>query len=94
MGLIERAIREIESKIGYSYDRRIVESVVAEGLVSGDVIDLGVTAGEHMIATVSVNTVTIKHKGKETVVAISDLTEAQADRMIINKAIRASRKSY
>jgi hypothetical protein len=89
----ERAIREIESEIGYSYDRRIVEAVCTEGLTAGDVIDLGVTAGEHMIATVSVNTVTIKHKGKKTVVAISDLTEAQVDRMIVNKAIRASRKS-
>ena len=93
--LIEQATARIKSEPCWQYTPKDLEQAIIEGLRDGDEINMGMAKGGWLIATLkgavielAVNDTVVK------TVPIADLTEAQADAMLIRKGTQRSRKGF
>jgi hypothetical protein len=86
--LIEQAKAEAMKKGGWN---PALETAIREGLKDGDVIHLGGELYAHIHGT----DVAMVNDGEETArMALTNLSEAQRDRMLVLKGVRAGRCNY
>lgn len=86
--IIAEATATIESRTGYHLRADLLEAAVAEGLVDGDRIDLGVSGGLHLVATIAGDEVTMAHGDAATTLPLASLSAVQRERMLVAKAVQ------
>ena len=89
--LYDTAYAEATKSQGYSISTGKMRAAIEQGIVDGDSIYLG----GNLVATIKDGIAMMADNGKPTgALAISAMTEAQHDRMIVRKAISSAQVGY